>query len=111
MKVLGIISALAFAPTVQSSFGILYRTNTVRTKKLVNCIFLGCCKLNVSLYKGYGNGLRDDTGLGGGGTDVRRGGGVVRRWGVGVRGCMQTCGPGQPTALTVSEDGPLHPRL
>ena len=50
MKVLGIISALAFAPTVQSSFGILYRTNTVRTKKLVNCIFLGCCKLNVSLF-------------------------------------------------------------
>ena len=38
-------------------------------------------------------------------------GGVVRRWGVGVRGCMQTWGPGRPTALTVSEDGPTHPRL
>ena len=36
-------------------------------------------------------------------------GGVVRRWGVGVRGCMQTCGPGRLAALTVSEDGRLHP--
>ena len=47
----------------------------------------------------------------GGVTDVGGGGGVVRRWGVGVRGCMQTWGPGRPAALTVSEDGPTHPRL
>ena len=66
MRVLGIILELAFGDRCSVV------TNIVRTKKLVNCIFLGCCKLNVSLCKGYGNGLGDDTGLSlRGGTDVR----------------------------------------
>ena len=44
-----------------------------------------------------------------GGTDVSGGGGLSGDGSVGVRGCMQTCGPGRLAALTVSEDGRLHP--